>query len=138
MWYADVLQVVSDMRIVAILEYMAAPFCLLHSNDVICIYIILSSAGCYILFHTIQCSATCGEGRQFRKVLCKSISPEGWYLSNTAFECDVNSKPAAIRPCNFGPCYSKYIWKPSEWSEVSLMKEIYCNVLFASLTTLLF
>ncbi|XP_067932084.1 A disintegrin and metalloproteinase with thrombospondin motifs 9-like [Watersipora subatra] len=83
-----------------------------------------------------QCSATCGVGRQFRKVLCKSISAEGWYTGNSGFGCEINEKPPAIRSCTMGPCYARYIWQPEPWGQCSTdcgwgneRRKVYCVTL---------
>lgn len=44
---------------------------------------------------TKQCSVTCGDGRQSRKVTCSA---------DDSVSCDTASKPSDSRLCSMGPC----------------------------------
>ena len=60
---------------------------------------------------SLQCSATCGNGIRNRAVRC--INSGGTTIEN--FNCESESKPIEISPCNMGPCEG-LDWFMSEWS----------------------
>jgi len=58
----------------------------------------------------LQCSRTCGDGVQLRRVACQ----DGHGTSSA--ECNVDDRPADNQACHMGPCPR---WNHGDWSSVS-------------------
>ena len=82
-------------------------------------------------FHCLQCSTTCGDGIQTRKVTCVLMDRE----ADSELQCDMDVRPDTERPCNLGDCkpedYDIAViikntvvgishWRTGPWSAVSL------------------
>ena len=59
-----------------------------------------------------QCSVTCGNGTQERRVKCSENDTH----VNLA-RCSDHEKPDAIRECKMGTC-DKYMWSTDDWAQV--------------------
>ena len=71
------------------------------------------------LFFFEQCSATCGAGEQYRRVVCQAVTKEGWILpGEVPYGCKQSEKPTATQTCNYGPCNARYRWMTGMWGEV--------------------
>ena len=51
---------------------------------------------------------------------CIKLSNEGHIMNQTSNKCDMNEKPPAEMPCNYGDCEANYFWRTGNWSSVSL------------------
>ncbi|CAL1547733.1 unnamed protein product [Lymnaea stagnalis] len=67
-----------------------------------------------------ECSATCGEGKQTRTVVCQAVTKEGWILPGEVhYGCRPSEKPVPTRYCIYGDCGSKNHWFAGQWGECS-------------------
>ncbi|XP_070557592.1 A disintegrin and metalloproteinase with thrombospondin motifs 9-like [Ptychodera flava] len=66
-----------------------------------------------------ECSRTCGEGQQSRRVICQALSEENWTIPGEVSGCDSNKHPESSRPCNNGQCESENFWRTGSWSQCS-------------------
>ena len=65
-----------------------------------------------------QCSKSCGDGVQTRKVECMSMEDN----SVESRRCSEEDKPNSVRTCFNAPCGST--WKTTNWGEVSCHRNI--------------
>ncbi|XP_041349612.1 A disintegrin and metalloproteinase with thrombospondin motifs 9-like [Gigantopelta aegis] len=67
-----------------------------------------------------ECSATCGEGQQSRRVICQSVTREGWILPGEApYSCRREERPPEFRYCNYGDCGAHFHWRVGPWGDCS-------------------
>nr|XP_006818840.1 PREDICTED: A disintegrin and metalloproteinase with thrombospondin motifs 9 [Saccoglossus kowalevskii] len=66
-----------------------------------------------------ECSQTCGQGHQSRRVSCKILSKGGWPVPGDTTGCEVSKKPSAVKLCNLGECDASNHWIVGMWSECS-------------------
>ncbi|XP_012936105.1 A disintegrin and metalloproteinase with thrombospondin motifs 9 [Aplysia californica] len=68
-----------------------------------------------------ECSASCGEGRQTRTVVCQAVTKEGWILPGEVhYGCRPEERPRHTRYCNYGDCGARNHWTVGPWGECSV------------------
>lgn len=70
----------------------------------------------YLLCHSLQCSASCGEGVQTRTVTCRT--QQGSQARD--FACLMEPKPPATQPCLKENCIQEIGWHIGDWGLVSI------------------
>ncbi|KAH9492125.1 A disintegrin and metalloproteinase with thrombospondin motifs 9 [Bulinus truncatus] len=67
-----------------------------------------------------ECSRTCGEGKETRKIICQAVTKEGWILpGEVQYGCRLDEKPASARYCNNGDCDASTHWEAGPWGQCS-------------------
>ena len=72
----------------------------------------------------VQCSATCGQGKQRRNVWCvktRRYTERGSTELVDSGQCDPLTKPDLVRTCpDLPPCFLPHFkWVPGPWQPVS-------------------
>ncbi|XP_022095859.1 thrombospondin type-1 domain-containing protein 4-like isoform X2 [Acanthaster planci] len=65
----------------------------------------------------MECSRTCGMGRQMRQVMCKQTVTQTLITMVPGERCDPRLEPERVQECHMDPCTA---WSAGEWGE--------CNV----------
>ncbi|XP_064483510.1 A disintegrin and metalloproteinase with thrombospondin motifs 9-like isoform X2 [Ornithodoros turicata] len=68
-----------------------------------------------------ECSRTCGEGVQVRRVTCHRVNTYGWLdpIPVESSTCPAEVRPTSSRSCQVGLCEEDVFWKPGPWSACS-------------------
>ncbi|XP_033749508.1 ADAMTS-like protein 4 isoform X2 [Pecten maximus] len=78
-----------------------------------------------------DCSVTCGEGMQTRKVVCRQRVSSTHLITVAASRCGDQERPQSARSCKAPACA---LWKAGEWGECSTncgrgerVRKVYCE-----------
>ncbi|XP_038072940.1 thrombospondin type-1 domain-containing protein 4-like [Patiria miniata] len=65
----------------------------------------------------MECSRTCGTGRQMRQVTCKQTLTHSLITMVPGERCDPRLEPDRVQECHMDPCTS---WSAGEWGECNM------------------